>query len=210
MTPARWQQVEEVLQTVLDGPERERIDVLRKMCADDLELQTETMSLLAAHDAAGDFLEQSALAHDALVLIEEDSQNRVGTTVGSYEILERLGSGGMGEVCLARDERLGRRVALKILPPYFVADADRLRRFQNEARAASALNHTNILTVYEVGESAAAHYIATEYIKGQTVRELIDSESLTLGGVLDIATQLVNGLSEIGRASCRERVYVLV
>ena len=195
MTPARWQQVEEVLQAVLDCPGPQRAGMLNTMCAGDLELQSETMSLLEAHEAAGEYLEQSVLERDALVLIEDDGGNRAGTTIGSYEIIERLGSGGMGEVYLARDERLGRRVALKILPPYFVFDGDRLRRFQTEARAASALNHANILTVYEVGQSDDVHFIATEYIEGQTIRELIESASLSLGDVVDIAIQVGTGLS---------------
>ena len=148
MTPERWQTVEDVLQTALDCPASQRSDVLAKICAGDAELQRETTSLLEAHDAAGDFLEQSALERDAHVLIDDgDGQTRAGTSIGPYEIVERLGGGGMGEVYLARDQRLARLVALKILPAYFVSDPERLRRFLIEARAASALNHANILTV---------------------------------------------------------------
>ena len=101
--------------------------------------------------------------------------------IGPYKIVNRLGKGGMGEVFLAQDRRLGRLVALKTLPSYFVSDDERLRRFQTEARAASALNHPNILTIYEVGESDGTHFIAAEYIEGHTLRELISAGDLTLG-----------------------------
>jgi serine/threonine protein kinase len=195
MTPERWQKVEEVLQAALDYPASQRRDLLTEACAGDAELERETTSLLEAHDAAGEFLEQSALELDADVLIRDENDRLAGTRIGHYEIVEHLGSGGMGEVYLARDERLTRLVALKILPTYFVSDAERLRRFQTEARAASALNHANILTVYEVGESDETHFIATEYIDGQTIRELFANDDLTLGETLDIAHQLLTGLS---------------
>ena len=195
MTSERWQQVEEIFQAALDCPPPERARLLSRVCAGDAELQRQTTSLLEAHDAAADFLEQSALERDADLLIEDPDVSRIGTEIGPYRIVEHLGSGGMGEVYLARDERLTRLVALKILPSYFVSDEDRMRRFQIEARAASALNHANILTVYEVGESDNAHFIATEYIDGQTIREAIEEGNFTLGEVVEIATQLLNGLS---------------
>jgi serine/threonine protein kinase len=195
MTPERWQRVEEIFQGTVDLPETERPSALANACAGDLELQRETTSLLEAHEAAVDFLEESALELDADVLIREGDERRAGIRIAHYEILERLGSGGMGEVYLARDERLARLVALKILPTYFVSEAERLRRFQTEARAASALNHANILTVYEVGESHDTHFIATEYIEGETIRDLIAGDHLTLGETLDIVSQLLNGLS---------------
>ena len=195
MTPERWQRVEEIFQVALDLPEADRASALTHACAGDVELQREAHSLLEAHEAAVDFLEQSALEVDADVLIQEGDERRAGSRIGHYEIVQRLGSGGMGEVYLARDERLARLVALKILPTYFVSDAERLRRFQTEARAASALNHANILTVYEVGESDETHFISAEYIDGQTIRELIADDSLTLGETLDIVNQLLSGLS---------------
>src|SRR6185295_6882686 len=158
-------------------------------------LQHEAISLLDAHEQAGDFLEHPAIEQDAHLLLGDDEPDRLAAEVCPYQIIRRLGRGGMGEVYLAQDRRLGRMVALKVLPPYFVSDDERLRRFQTEARAASALNHTNILTIYEVGHTEDVHFIATEYIEGQTIRELIKNARLTLGEVFDIAIQLVSGLS---------------
>ena len=192
MTPERWQKVEEVLQAALDLPAAERASLLAETCTGDPELHDEALSLITAHDEAGDFLEAPAIETDAQVLLEAEEPAR---EIGPYKIVNRLGRGGMGEVFLAQDRRLGRLVALKTLPSYFVSDDERLRRFQNEARAASALNHPNILTIYEVGERDGTHFIAAEYIEGQTLRELISPGDLTLGEVLDIAAELLSGLS---------------
>src|SRR5687767_15340765 len=96
------------------------------------------------------------------------------TTLTHYRIVSKLGAGGMGEVWLAEDTRLGRKVALKLLPAEFTADAERVRRFAQEARAASALNHPNIITIYEIGEIANTHCIATEYVEGETLRQQMD------------------------------------
>src|SRR5258708_6403555 len=169
MTPERWQQVEEVLQAALDRPRRERMSFLNEACSDDEGLRQEASSLIDAYDEAGDFIEEPAIALDAQVLIGNNGQNNIGREIGPYQIVERLGAGGMGEVYLAKDRRLDRKVALKILPPYFVSDEARLRPFQREARAASALNHPNILTIHEGGEGDEVHFITTELIDVQTL-----------------------------------------
>jgi serine/threonine protein kinase len=195
MTPERWQQVEEVLQATLDRAPAERAAFLEQACAGDAELQTEASSLVSAYDAAEDFIEEPAIAQDALVILGDHSLNNIGLEIGPYKIVERLGSGGMGEVYLAQDSRLDRMVALKVLPAYFVSDDTRLRRFQREARAASALNHPNILTIHEVGDLDGIHFIATEFIDGQTIRELIASGGLSLKDVLDIVAQVASALS---------------
>ena len=195
MTPERWQKVEAILQGALDRAPHERAVFLHEACSGDEQLQVETSSLVDAHDEAGDFIEQPAIEQDAEFLVNSLEQSKIDREIGPYKIIRRLGGGGMGEVYLAQDRRLDRLVALKILPAYFVSDDMRLRRFQTEARAASALNHTNILTIYEVGQFEDVHFIATEYIDGQTIRELIQKESLSLGEAFDIAIQFVSGLA---------------
>ncbi len=195
MTPERWHQVEEVLQAALDRPSPERASFLERVCAGDDDLKSEAATLIRAYDEAGDFIEQPAIAQDARVIVGERLDVNIGCVVGSYTIVERLGAGGMGEVYLAQDARLNRKVALKILPAYFVSDEARLHRFQREARAASALNHPNILTIHEVGESAEVRFIATEFIDGQTLRELIAHGDLPIEEILDIAAQIANGLT---------------
>src|SRR5256714_2987677 len=204
MTPERWQKVEEVLLAALDVPAAERAALLAETCLGDEDLRREAMSLIEAYEEAGDFIEHPALAEDAYVILGPD-QFATDRTIGPYKIIERLGRGGMGEVFLAEDCRLHRQVALKVLPPYFVSNDERLRRFQIEARAASALNHSNILTIYEVGESESVHFIATEFIEGETIRELIDGGTLSLGDVLDIARQMLSGLSAAHAGSIVQR-----
>jgi len=118
-----------------------------------------------------------------------------GTPVGPYRILSVLGAGGMGEVYLARDERLERNVALKILPPAFAEDPERMRRFVGEAKAVSALNHPNILTIHEIGEEGGHHYLATELVVGATLRERIAEGPLALGEAVAIAAQVAAALA---------------
>ncbi|HEY0546001.1 MAG TPA: serine/threonine-protein kinase [Pyrinomonadaceae bacterium] len=195
MTPERWRQVEEILQGAIDCPPPLRAAFLDEACAGDEELKQETVSLLRAYDEAGDFIEQPAIVQDARVLARETPDANLGREVGHYKIVSHLGAGGMGEVYLAQDARLGRRVALKILPSYFVSDETRLRRFQREARAASALNHPNIFTIHEVGETDGVHFIATEYIEGETLRELCAARALSLREVTDIAVQVASALA---------------
>ena len=199
MTPERWQQVEEVLQGALDLPARERASFLEEICADDEDLKREASLLITAHDVAGDFIEQPAIAEDAHILLGES----VGRDVGPYRIIECLGSGGMGDVYLAHDGRLNRAVALKTLPAYLAVDDARLRRFQREARAASALNHPNILTIHEVGEYEDIHFIATEFIDGQTLRELIGH--LAVDEIIDVSMQIASALAAAHKAGIVHR-----
>ena len=119
-----------------------------------------------------------------------------GTKLGSYEILAPLGAGGMGEVYRARDTRLGREVAVKVLPADRAADPDRRRRFEQEARSASALNHPNILTIHEVGSEGETTFIAMELVEGRTVRELVASGPVPTKKLLDVAAQTAEGLAK--------------
>ena len=118
----------------------------------------------------------------------------IGRTLAHFRILETLGSGGMGDVYLAEDTRLGRRVAVKVLPSGFESDPERIRRFVREAQAASALNHPNVATIYEICEADGIHCIAMEYVNGQTLGAKIGEVPLRVGEVLDIASQIADAL----------------
>ena len=117
------------------------------------------------------------------------------TLLGRYEIRSILGAGGMGEVYLALDTKLDRKMALKILPADMAANPDRMRRFVQEAKAASALNHPNIITIYEIDETHSGHFIATEFVEGETLRERLRSAAMKLDEVLDAGTQTASALS---------------
>ncbi len=195
MSPEQWQKVEAVLQAALDRPPGERASFLDEACAGDVQLLNEATSLVSAYNEAGDFIEQPAIVRDASVLVGSDLADKLGHEIGPYKIVKRLGVGGMGEVYLAEDARLDRLVALKILPTYFASDDARLRRFQREARAASALNHPNILTIHEVGEIDGIYFIATEFIDGVTIRQALANQGLSLATILDITEQVASGLA---------------
>ncbi|NOT60412.1 MAG: protein kinase [Acidobacteria bacterium] len=207
MTPERWQAIDELFQAALALAPAERDAFLDQRCAQDLVLRREVESLLRFQSETDDFLEArpSALAAD---LMAAQSALAVPQQVGAYEVLSELGRGGMGAVYLARDARLGRQVALKLLPPATVADAESVRRFRQEARAVSALNHPNILTLFELGESdeqQTTHFIATEYVEGQTLRSLLKQGSLTLGEALDVAAQTASALAAAHEAGIIHR-----
>src|SRR6476619_5432642 len=118
-----------------------------------------------------------------------------GLRFGHYEIDSLLGAGGMGEVYLARDTRLDRKVALKILPPAVAADPDRMRRFAQEAKAASGLNHPNIITIYEIDQSGSTSFIATEFIDGSTLRERMRAPPIPPAEVLNVVVQVAAALT---------------
>lgn len=128
-----------------------------------------------------------------------------GSNLSHYRIGAKIGAGGMGEVYRARDDRLGRDVAIKVLPADFATDEDRLRRFEQDARATSALNHPNILTIHEIGETDGQHYIATEYIEGETLRHHIQQSRLKLREVLDVRVQAASALSTAHQAGIVHR-----
>jgi len=129
----------------------------------------------------------------------------VNSNISHYRIVSKIGAGGMGEVYLAEDTRLNRKVALKILPPEFAEDKDRMSRFVREAKSASSLNHPNIITIHEIGESDGVHYIATEFIEGETLHDRLKDESLSLKSALDIAIQIVSALQAAHSANIIHR-----
>ena len=125
----------------------------------------------------------------------DQNSSLIGQQIDRYRVMSLLGAGGMGEVYLAEDPSLGRKVALKLLPPHLTTDKHRLHRFKQEARSASALNHPNILTIHEIGEANSHHFIATEFIEGETLRERLTKSKLEASAAVDIATQATSALA---------------
>jgi serine/threonine protein kinase len=188
-----WTAVKRIHQSALDVDPAERRAFLDKSCGGDEALRREVESLLAYATEAETFLERPALHIAALTSKESTEATLVGRTISHYEVLSLLGAGGMGEVYLARDPRLDRTVALKILPDELAADADLMQRFTREAKAASALNHPNVATIYDVGESDGIPFIVMEHVEGETLLARI-SRRLTPPEVVDIAVQAADAL----------------
>ncbi len=198
MTPERWQQIDHLFHSVLARPLSDRTEFLKQACRDDEFLRSEVESLIESHEQSDSFIDKPAEDLAAELLNVSQTRLRPGQVLGHYVISSLLGVGGMGEVYLARDEKLGRPIAIKLLPTEFTNHQDRVRRFELEARAASALNHPNIVTIYEIGQSDSSHFIATEFIDGQTLRQhmaSLDSSGIDIGQLLDIAIQVGSALA---------------
>ena len=217
MTPQDWQRIQSIYHKARELDENERGPFLEQACAGDAALRDEVLSLISAgEDMADSFLEAKTLNAPLQKVAVEIAQSApasitnpfIGSQIGNYRILSPLGAGGMGEVFLAHDARLDRKVAIKMLPAEFTRDASRLERFEREARAASALNHPNILTIYEIGaanlEFGEAHFIATEYIEGRTLRQMMGS-TLGINEILEIAIQVTGALSAAHQAGIIHR-----
>ena len=195
MNPERWQQASRILETALERKPEQLAAYLDEVCANDDELRREVESLLLASAQAGSLLESPAMAMAAPLFVNDSVSSMLGRSIGRYKIVTLLGTGGMGEVYLAHDTRLGRKIALKLLPIHFTTDKDRLRRFEQEAHAASTLSHPNVCVIYEVGETEDdRHYIAMEYVDGVTLRQHMTETRLKLSEVLDVAVQVAAGL----------------
>jgi serine/threonine-protein kinase len=203
MTPERWQHLKQIFQSALERNPAERSAFLSQACADDPALRSEVESLISSHDQARDSIE--AMAAEAATELLADDRTIVGKQIGHYQVLNQIGRGGMGEVFLAQDTRLGRKVALKLLRSDFTRNEERLRRFQQEARAASALNHPNILTIYEIGSEDGTHFMATEYVEGETLRQRMASARIKLGEALDVAVQVAGALAAAHEAGIVHR-----
>src|SRR6516164_2948548 len=192
MLPQRWDEVKQKLQTALELPIEQRPAFLSAIGETDSELRREVEALLASHDAAGaDFLKTRA--PNLLAAVSAESNPMVGQTLGPYEIRELIGAGGMGEVYRAHDPRLGRDVAIKVLPLLLAADSDRQRRFEQEARAAAALNHPNILAIHDLGCSGSTHYVVTELLEGETLRARLRRGALSVNPAVRILLQIAQG-----------------
>jgi serine/threonine protein kinase/Tol biopolymer transport system component len=204
MNPERWQKIDALFEAALARPAAERPAFLDQVCAGDAELRAELESLLA-HESAEDFLKDPVFQDAARVLSENARHALVGKIVGSYQILESLGAGGMGEVYLALHLRTNRKVALKLLPATFMSDAQRVQRFQQEARTVLALNHPNIVTVYDFEQAGENHLMATEVIEGETLRRRLSRAPLKLSEALDIAIQVAGALAAAHEAGVIHR-----
>ena len=195
MTPERWEQIGGLYRAALDLRSKERASFLDQACGDNKLLRQEVESLLSAEGGAGDFLDAGAMNDPAKILVGESFLMPVGKNLGHYHVLSLLGSGGMGEVYLAEDTRLKRQVALKVLPAQLTTSKDRLRRFEQEARAASALNHPNIITIHEIGQADGLNFIVTEFIEGETLRQRMAGARMDVPVVLDVAAQVAGALA---------------
>jgi serine/threonine protein kinase/Tol biopolymer transport system component len=186
MTPERWQELSDVLYQALELAPGDRSAFLDRACASDTALRRELESLLSASDEMrSSFLKSSSLAMTI----------KPGTRLDDYEVETLIGSGGMGEVYRARDTRLKRAVAIKVLPQFVSNDPDRLRRFEQEAQAAAALNHPNILAVFQLGTYQGTPYMVLELLEGQNFRELLRNGVLPVSLVVDYGGQIARGLA---------------
>ncbi len=207
MEAERWERVQEIYLDALEMEAEDRAAFLAAVCADDDALRREVESLLGAHEHAETFLQTPAV----VVAAEEAKRSTpppvspLGRRISHYQILTALGAGGMGEVYLAHDKQLGRKVALKLLPHEFTRDRERIQRFKHEARTVSSLNHPNIVTVFEIGQSEELYYIATEFIDGQTLRQQMGENSLKLSDALDVAIQTTQALTAAHEAGIVHR-----
>src|SRR6266567_3655803 len=195
MTPERWEQIKQLFHSALKYEAAERSDFLSGACAGDESLRQTVESLISSHEKTVSIINAPAYKVACDVLAEERHELQAGQTFASYEIISFVSKGGMGEVYLAQDRRLSRKIALKLLPSAFTRDLDRLRRFEQEARAVSALNHPNILTIYEIKEIDSIHVIATEFVEGETLRQLLLAGPIDLNKALNIAIQVSDALS---------------
>jgi hypothetical protein len=185
-----WKRVEELFEAAAAEPPESREQFLETACPDDPELRAEVLSLLKSGDTADAFLEESPLKS-----ARTRPQFERGHKLGHFEILELMGRGGMGDVYRARDPRLKRDVAIKVLPAEFARDPARILRFEREARAASALNHPNILCIYEIGNEGQQYWIVAELVHGQSLREIMKRGALPVRRAIEIAGQIAAGLA---------------
>ena len=205
MTPERWRRIEELYESALARQGSERRSYLEEACAGDEELLREAESLLSNAAQSGSFLEGQALEVAAQQYGSAAMADLCGRRLGRYEVMARLGEGGMGEVYSARDIRLKRVVALKVLRPEHVADPNRRRRFEQEARAASALAHPNIVTIFDIDRAEGVDFIAMEYLPGKTLAQQIGRTGLEPAEALKYAIQIAGALAAAHQAGIVHR-----
>jgi serine/threonine protein kinase/Flp pilus assembly protein TadD len=204
MHSERWQSCTEIFNLAVERPPNERAAFLDRSCGGDEALRRKVELLIKYHDASGDFI-KSPVFEAAPELLVGDPEALIGEHLGCYRVEAVAGVGGMGVVYLAWDERLGRKVALKLLPQSMVANEAQLRRLKREARTASALNHPNIVTIHDIGEVDSTHYVATEFIEGTTLRERMTKGPIPPNEAVDIAAQVASALCVAHRAGIVHR-----
>ena len=204
MQSERWQTCTDLFNVAVEQPPDERAAFLERSCDGDEALRRKVELLLKYHDTSGDFIMLPAFKA-APELLADDPETLIGQHLGCYRVDAVAGVGGMGVVYLAWDERLGRKVALKLLPQSMVANEADLERLKREARTASALNHPNIVTIHEIGEADSTHYVATEFIEGITLRERMTKGPIPPNEALDIAAQVASALCIAHRAGIVHR-----
>src|SRR5215468_8172415 len=205
MKPQRWQQINDLFQSAVERAPEERTAFLEQACHGDDGLRREVESLIALDERAENFIETPAFEVAPELLTSERTGAMMGELIGHYRIESLIGVGGMGEVYLARDLQLGRKAALKLLPERLTADETQLSRFKSEARSASALNHPNILTVYEIGSDGKRQFIATEFIEGVTLRTRLADGRMKLCDAVAIAVQVASALAAAHEAGVVHR-----
>ena len=203
--PEHFRRIDKIFQAALEVQSDERRSFISAACNGDDSLIKEVESLLSADRREWELVKNPAFEIVAPLLATRTPELISGEAFGHFNICSLLGAGGMGQVYLAEDSRLGRKVALKLLPSEFTRDEKRLGRFQNEARAASALNHPNILTIYDIAEIDGKQFIATEFVDGGTLRNRIKHERLTIENALDVAIQVAGALSAAHQAGIIHR-----
>jgi len=196
MTPERWRRIEELYQLAIEEDVSQRAAFLEKACGSDEKLRRELESLLEHEKRAEQFMESPGAAVLAKSMAGDRAESMIGRQFGAYKILSLLGVGGMGEVYQARDTRLGRLVALKILPEELAPDGERRRRFLQEGKAASAMNHPNIVTLYDVGSEDGKDFLVMEYVEGRTLDKLIPRGGLGLAQALQYAIDIADAFGK--------------
>src|SRR5436190_9056924 len=205
MNPARFQTIEQIFRSALDQEPDQIGAFLDTACEGDELLRCKVEALLGSRQQAASFIETSAVGLATRIIENGQADLLVGQTIGHYKISESIGTGGMGDVYLAADMTAGRKAALKLLPMRFTGDAERLKRFQQEAHAVVGLNHPNIVTVYEIGEDHSTHYIASELIEGETLRQRLMQGRMQLSEAVDIAIQVASALAAAHEAGIVHR-----
>jgi predicted Ser/Thr protein kinase len=195
VTPERWRQITELFHAALERPAGERLAFLQQASGTDHDLLREVLTLLDSHERTATFLEEPAWGVAAALILDDEAESLAGKQVGAYVVREELGRGGMGVVYVAEDQRLGRDVALKALTPEFTRDPIRRERLRLEARAAAALSHPAIATVFALEEIDGELYIASELVRGQTLRDELSAGALPAERLLPTLVEIASALA---------------